>query len=222
MKQGAIKWKSLAACLDSHHRAGRRRIARIIQDDLGQSLASLKMELWLLQQDFTPEQHPMWIKTGALLRRAAETLETANRISANLHPAILTHLGLEAALEWQVAAFEEETGIQCKFMATSRRIPLSSRRSTALFQIVQECLAYAAQCLRPSEITVHLSGCSNSMVLEITIRNKPVENVGCVQKVSQAILARVRLLDGTLIIRKGAALRIRAVIPLRVSRVKTS
>lgn len=180
------------------------------------------MELWSLQRDFTAKEHSFQTRATDLLRRANESAETATRISNELYPAILTHLGLVEALEWQSAAFQKKTGIQCQFIPVSRPVRLSDARTAALFQIVQECLVHSANCTRPAEIKVQLNCHQGKLVLVVACRKKTAARKSAPAcKVPHLILEHVRLLGGTVRIQERNGLTITAVIPLRSSKGQT-
>jgi signal transduction histidine kinase len=117
----------------------RRRIARELHDETGQSLTSLALGLQALEGT----EHPEGLKARTVELRSlvAKTLEEVHLLARALRPSILDDLGLVAALERCVKGYEAATGLRMDFYARGfdgRRLQL--HLETALYRIVQEAL----------------------------------------------------------------------------------
>lgn len=126
----------------------RKRIAREIHDDLGQSMLALKIDLTLMAANY-PVSVSLDHLHGALTQ--IDTTIAAMRLIINeLRPAVLD-LGLDAAIEWECAKFQRRTGISCVLDLTELPGAVDDDVLTALYRIVQESLtnimrhAHAAQ-----------------------------------------------------------------------------
>ncbi|MFB3923278.1 MAG: PAS domain S-box protein [Terriglobia bacterium] len=140
-KRAEEELRQLSARLLRTQDEERRRIARELHDSTGQSLAALAMNLAALQE---------WGGALAPVAQAtlAESLDLVNRSSREirdfsylLHPPVLDEFGLASALRWYVKGFAERSGIEVDLEISPglRRLPRETE--TALFRIVQECLA---------------------------------------------------------------------------------
>jgi signal transduction histidine kinase len=67
------------------------------------------------------------------------TLATVRRISRDLRPPVLDHLGLAEAIRWEATVFEARTGIRCRANAADT-VWISNEAATVLFRILQEAL----------------------------------------------------------------------------------
>ncbi len=112
---GLRQQQALARRLVEVQETERRSIARELHDEAGQALTSLMVNLNLLQRDADQRE--------AVVRRAEEmkhvtgsVMDGLHRLSANLRPASLDHLGLVSALR-QLAADYQRNGLQVDFMA---------------------------------------------------------------------------------------------------------
>lgn len=115
----------------------RKRIARDIHDDLGQSMLALRIDLALLGRDSASPD------TRSGINKALAHIDTAmgamRMIINELRPAVLD-LGLEAALEWEAAKFYRRTGIEYQLEIQDTDLELSDEISTTMYRIVQESM----------------------------------------------------------------------------------
>ncbi len=133
----------------------RRRIARDLHDDVGQSLTSLMVGLKLLSQldDVTDAGE----KRQELRQIAAETLESVRLLSRQLRPSILDDLGLASALERYAAEFSShypQLNIDVHSNLAQR---LPRPIETSLYRIVQEAMTNAARHSSATTVSVLLS-----------------------------------------------------------------
>ena len=138
----------------------RTRLARELHDQLGQSLASLKIDLcWLTDRLVgTPIDLPdLHAKTQAMTALVDETIVRVRRLSSELRPPVLDRLGLIAAIEWEIGDFQRRSGIHVRLQSQLEQVPLDLGRSTAVFRIFQEALANVASHADASQVTVRMS-----------------------------------------------------------------
>ena len=90
--------RELSARLQSVREEERTRIARVIHDELGQTLTGLKMDVAWLQRHLDQPQPALLEKTRAMSDLIDTTIQTVRRISTELRPGILDDLGLVAAI----------------------------------------------------------------------------------------------------------------------------
>ncbi len=127
----------------------RKRIAREIHDDLGQNLLALRIEADMLLSR-TSDRHPrLHARARATVNQIDTTIKSVRQIINDLRPNVLD-LGLNAAVDWQIAQFRQRTGIQCKLVENHQDIGVSDQCATALFRILQESLS---NILRHAEAT---------------------------------------------------------------------
>ncbi|MES2757263.1 MAG: CHASE domain-containing protein [Pseudomonadota bacterium] len=127
----------------------RKRIAREIHDDLGQNLLALRIEADMLSSR-TGQRHPhLHARARATVNQIDTTIKSVRQIINDLRPNVLD-LGLNAAVDWQIAQFRRRTGIQCDVVETHQDIRVSDQCATALFRILQESLS---NILRHAEAT---------------------------------------------------------------------
>jgi PAS domain S-box-containing protein len=133
----------------------RRRIARELHDETGQSLTALLVGLRTIEESRTMAE------AAELAQRlrgiAAQTLDEVGRLSRGLHPSILDDVGLAAAVTRQAQDFA-----QLHRIAVDVRIegldaePLPSLLQTTVYRILQEGLTNVARHAGARSVSVRL------------------------------------------------------------------
>jgi signal transduction histidine kinase len=149
------KLRRLAAHAEHIKEVERKRIAREIHDDLGQSLLALRIEAELLFSR-TREHHPrLHSRAGATLTQIDATIKSVRQIINDLRPNVLD-LGLNAAVDWQISEFKRRTGIQCDLVEYHPDIKVNDDFATAVFRILQESLSNVQRHARANWVRVDL------------------------------------------------------------------
>ncbi|MBW3511043.1 CHASE domain-containing protein [Janthinobacterium sp. NKUCC06_STL] len=212
------KLRRLAAHADQIKEEERKRIAREIHDDLGQNLLVLRIDADMLASR-TQRRHPrLNARARSTLEQIDATIKSVRQIINDLRPTVLD-LGVNAAVEWQVAQFRQRTGIACEVNESHDDICLSDQCATALFRILQESLSNISQHANASRVQVKLEKCRDTVSMSISDngvgaaidgRNK-LGSFGLV-----GIEERIKLLGGTFYIESspGAGMSVHVSVPL--------
>ncbi|WP_338680998.1 CHASE domain-containing protein [Janthinobacterium sp. TB1-E2] len=212
------KLRRLAAHADQIKEEERKRIAREIHDDLGQNLLVLRIDADMLASR-THRRHPrLNARARSTLEQIDATIKSVRQIINDLRPTVLD-LGVNAAVEWQVAQFRQRTGIVCEVSESHDDICLSDQCATALFRILQESLSNISQHAHASRVQVKLEKCRDTVSMSISDngvgaaidgRNK-LGSFGLV-----GIEERIKLLGGTFYIESspGAGMSVHVSVPL--------
>jgi signal transduction histidine kinase len=146
----------------------RKRIAREIHDDLGQSLLALRIEAELLAGRTKGTHSHLHKRARATLLQIDTTIKSVRQIINDLRPTVLD-LGLSAAVEWQVNQFQRRTGIQCEIQDDHGEIALADHCATAFFRILQESLTNIVRHANATRVKVELR--LNGGWLSLTVRD---------------------------------------------------
>ena len=146
----------------------RKRIAREIHDDLGQSLLALRIEAELLAARTKGTHSHLHKRARATLQQIDTTIKSVRQIINDLRPTVLD-LGLSAAVEWQVNEFQRRTGIQCEVIDDHGEIALPDHCATAFFRILQESLSNIVRHAHATHVKVELR--LNGGWLSLTVRD---------------------------------------------------
>lgn len=204
----------------------RTRIARELHDELGSTLTRVRWDIEALEKDVTtaspqtsPVVHERFSETARLVD---STIESVQRIAAELRPTILDDLGLVASLEAQVQQFQRATGITCRLdVLLDDEDPGPSReQATALFRIVQEALTNVSRHARASLVNIVLEQRDGDLALEVRDNGVGIDPESCAKPSALGVLGmreRAALVEGHLDISgrpgKGTVLTVR--IPVR-------
>src|SRR4029453_18308475 len=104
---------ALSLRLETVREEERARVARELHDELGQVLTSLKLEfMWLVDELKKSEPKPgiqLVNKLQSLIGLIEVSIQSVRQISGDLRPAVLDHLGLREAIQWEATKFEART-----------------------------------------------------------------------------------------------------------------
>ncbi len=161
LRQSTEQLRALTGHLEMAREEERTRIARELHDELGQKLTGFKMDVsWLSKRLDDPQgvqdTAPLLAKTRAMTTLIDETIVGLRRLISELRPAVLDHLGLIAALEWQAEEFHRRTEIACRFLSPLEKVAIGPAGATAMFRIVQEALTNVVRHAQATEVTIRL------------------------------------------------------------------
>jgi signal transduction histidine kinase len=120
---------------------------------------------------------------SATTKLVDDAIQVLHEIVRELRPGVLDHLGLRAALEWQMQEFQERAKIECQFTSDLDETELDPQRSTAVFRILQEVLTNVARHAQATRVQASLRKQANDLILEVRDNGKgiseaQVHNVG--------------------------------------------
>jgi two-component system sensor histidine kinase UhpB len=214
--------RDLSTHLQTVREEERTRIAREIHDELGQALTGMKMDLSWMAGKYK-DHGALFEKIASTLQLVDATIQTVKKISSELRPGILDHLGLSAAIEWQAGEFQKRTGISCDVTCEPADIVLDKDRSTALFRIFQETLTNVIRHAKATRVKARLEEDDGVIRLSVQDNGKGITEQNISRPRSFGLIGireRVRIFDGTVEIKgalnKGTILTIN--IPLEKSR----
>lgn len=142
----------------------RKRIARELHDDLNQRMALISIELEQIAQKSSEGTTGLPARLNNLKRQVSEISNEIHRMSYELHPSKLDHLGLAPALRTFCSDVEKSRGLRVAFQAGS--MPELPRDVTlALFRVAQESVQNAAKHSGADRIKVQLNSVENTIEL---------------------------------------------------------
>jgi PAS domain S-box-containing protein len=139
-KQAEKELRDLGGRLINAQEEERSRIARELHDDLNQQMALLSIELEQLSQKLPPKQSSLRSQIHALWLRAQDISGEIHRLSYQLHPSKLDHLGLAAAVKSICVEMSEHQDLDVEFRQTGFPATLPNDVTLCVFRIAQESL----------------------------------------------------------------------------------
>ncbi|MBK5193762.1 MAG: PAS domain S-box protein [Flavobacteriaceae bacterium] len=166
--------RSLTAHLQTIQEEERINIAREIHDELGQQLTGIKLDASWLKNKTKIYLEDEKERMDRLINNINTTINNVRKIATNLRPGVLDDLGLEAAIEWQAAQFEEQTGISSLFKTSNVSDNYDETVNTAVYRIFQEALTNVTRHANASKVIIELYEKNSILVLEVADNGKGI------------------------------------------------
>jgi PAS domain S-box-containing protein len=147
----------------------RQQIAKEVHDELGQTLAALKMDVcWLEKHVYGTAGAPAVNETIHSMNTLIDTtLQKVKWISAGLRPSLLDDLGLSDAIEWLSGQYQNATGITCDICVSEKCNNLARDKALSVYRVFQEALTNISVHANASNIFIVLKKTARHLVLEI-------------------------------------------------------
>ena len=142
----------------------RRRIERDLHDGVQQHLVSLALALRAAEERIPRELHPIRAEVTQAATGLTDVLDELRELSRGIHPAILSHGGLEPALR----ALARRSAIPVVLDVRSHR-RLAEPIEVASYYVVSEALANAAKHANASSVRVGLE--AEDAIVHISIQD---------------------------------------------------
>ncbi|HEX4810105.1 MAG TPA: CHASE3 domain-containing protein [Bryobacteraceae bacterium] len=163
-----LRYKMLAAHIQSAREDERTALARDMHDDLGQALTGIKIDLAMLSRHLDGRQsHAAAERLNSSLSAVDAAIQSLRRFSRELRPAVLDQVGLGAALRAQGREFASRTGTRVELDIPDTTLPLTTEQRTALFRIAQEALTNVARHARAQCVRLSLETKNGDICLSI-------------------------------------------------------
>ncbi|WP_404362958.1 PAS domain S-box protein [Marinobacter sp.] len=213
--------RRLSQAQDSMLENERKRIARDLHDELGQSLTALKLQLAvaLNQSSELPESHVQRLRL--LVETTEGMIDRVRETAANLRPAMLDDLGFEAAAEWFLDRCASGDGLDVHWLAQleTHSSRVTGDTATALFRILQECMTNVVRHARASSVEVWYEESADTARL-IVVDDGVGFDPGSVDSRGLGLVGireRVALLDGDLLLESALGKGVRLVVTLALT-----
>jgi PAS domain S-box-containing protein len=154
MQASTLRMQSLSRRLVEAQENERRHIARELHDEAGQALVSLRYGLRLLEREIDAGGNVTG-RVAELVQRTDAVIDGLHRLAADLRPASLDHLGLEAALRQYSRSAGAHVGLAVRFKArglAGERLPAAME--TDLYRVVQEAMTNVVRHARATRVDV--------------------------------------------------------------------
>ena len=118
----------------------RRRIARELHDEAGQSLTAIKLGLDRLEENHSPNDEHLKEEIDEIRKMIKRTSSEIRRLSYHLHPTLLVDLGLEPALNLYFKEIENHSDLDIEFNMVGFDQRLDPDMETVIYRFSQEAL----------------------------------------------------------------------------------
>lgn len=118
----------------------RRRFARELHDEAGQSLTAVKLGLDHLEEHYAANDQHLKSELGDIRQMISRTASEIRQLSYRLHPTLLNDLGLEPALKLYFGEIENHSDLDIEFNMVGFDQRLDVDTETVFYRFSQEAL----------------------------------------------------------------------------------
>jgi PAS domain S-box-containing protein len=152
----------------SAQESDRTRIARELHDDIGQSLAVLKIQMLRAGKPVSDLPQKTHTSLEELAVELGKIAERVRRLSHDLHSSELELLGLAAAVKSHCRECSEKLGFPVQCSCEPVREKLDSMVGLAFLRVLQEAMQNVMKYSRANNIVVGLTTSDRELCLEIS------------------------------------------------------
>jgi len=224
LKHSEGKLRTLTGQLLSAQEKGRRRLARELHDDLGQSLLVLKLNTQRITNQLSTDNIELKNECGELLSNIDGITDNVRHLSRNLSPTILEDIGLTAALKQLFKKFGESYAVP-EFTISLDEIDdlFQPEAKISIYRIFQEALTNIGKYAKSTRVEVAAKCEADAVAFSVEdngigfdmseIQARGIENRGMGLA---AMEERVSILGGTFHLwsQKGNGTKINFAIPI--------
>lgn len=131
----------------------RAAISLMIHDELGQSLTALKIDLSWVRENRGSESAVQ--KLGKMVDNINGIIRKVQRISSELHPKLLTDLGLADTIEWYCGEQQERTKLKFN-LSLEEAVRKDFQTDLSLYRILQEAVTNVIRHARATNVSVDI------------------------------------------------------------------
>ena len=223
LRESEQRLRFLTSQILSAQERERKRISMELHDELGQSLAVLKLQIRAIERALRDDQQDLKADALELLSYLDGVIDDIRRLSRDLSPAILEDLGLQSALQYLINEFSKHYSISQSFEVENLDHLFPPDAQIIIYRIFQESLANISRHAGATEVFIAVREHEGliSLVLEdngagfdpteVLARRASGRGLGLA-----ALNERARMLGGALEIRSqpGFGTRVTCVIPV--------
>ena len=180
--------------------AERVGIARDLHDEVGQVLTGVLLQLNSIADVGPPEHRDELDQARQAVRRA---LDEVRRISSELRPEMLEHLGLVSALTELSTSFARVSGIRVRRDFPASLPKLAPEVELAAYRIAQESLTNVGRHSEASRVTITLEPGDGSVVLRVVDDGRGLDDIPQEHGGLRSMRERALLVEGALAIKDG-------------------
>ncbi|HEU4434308.1 MAG TPA: histidine kinase, partial [Pyrinomonadaceae bacterium] len=200
LHQSHTQVRSLLGRLIDVQEAERRRISRELHDDLSQKIATLSVAISRLKRQVPLPDAELITELDGLRQKTNSLTNEVRRLSHQLHPAVLEHLGLVTALETYIGNFKDEEQIDVRLTAEigDERVPFQT--SICIYRVAVEALRNVSRHSGATSAAISLKRHNGSLELRVTDSGKGFDVDGFRRGGGLGLVSieeRLRLLQGS-------------------------
>ncbi|MBI5603724.1 MAG: sensor histidine kinase [Deltaproteobacteria bacterium] len=218
------KFRILSTRLINAQENERKRIAIELHDELGQSLIGLKFQLSNLAKKFKENLEGLKPDIEQALHAIDRMTEDVRRLSRDLRPSVLEHLGLFEALQWVLGEFSKQYPFKIISTIQEPHFSFSKGQEIIIFRIFQEALTNVGKHAQARQVLIDMKERGEEVVFSIKDNGKGFDFLEVISSTLPerglgltAMDERARMAGGALHLmsRKGKGTKITFTVPVK-------
>jgi two-component system sensor histidine kinase UhpB len=218
MEEAAAQRRDLTRRVIEAEEDERKRLARELHDELGQSLTAIKVDAAYIVREAAHSSPKILDSAHSIETLSTNIMELIRSMLARLRPYGLETVGLRETLQdlvngWQVRVADR---FQCSLEISGNVDTLAADLNMTLYRLIQECLTNAVKHSRARKIHFRLALQENRVMLEVT-ESQTTGNAVAMKASGTGLLGmreRVEAHGGELTLDLDPALSLRAWMPV--------
>ncbi len=209
LRDSEERLRSLSGALIHARENEQKRIALELHDELGQSLAALKLQIRIIEKECDEEQLAEDCRVSSRLQELRssinEIIENVRHLSKNLSPVIIDDLGLDSAIDHLVQRFSEVFGITCTIHGQPLGALVPADSHVLVYRLLQGALGNSGKHSNAEnvELTFQVDPNSISLIVQDDGKGFSKEDVANIpadkRGIGMTVMAeRVKMLGGTM------------------------
>ena len=154
LRESEQRLRFLTSQLLSAQERERKRISMELHDELGQSLAVLKLQIRAIERGLGEDQQDLKADSLELLHYLDGVIDDVRRLSRDLSPAILEDLGLQSALKYLIDGVSKHYTVSHAFEVEDLDHLFPSEAQIIIYRIFQECLTNISKHADATEVSI--------------------------------------------------------------------
>lgn len=162
--------RALSARLIDAQEEERTRVSRELHDDLSQQIAALSLGMGNLKRKLPEDQQETRGLSDRIQQKLVGLSEAVRRISHELHPSVLQHAGLAAALRGYCRELQSVSGLQVDLRTTGDFASAPPAITLCIYRIVQEALRNVTKHAQTDKAEIELTRANGEIRLVVSDR----------------------------------------------------
>lgn len=200
IEESSKQLRALSLKIEDLREEERTAIARELHDELGQLLTAIKIDLQTIA-NHPPAKKDLAETVNPVLNLVEESIISIRKLSSDLRPTVLDHLGLVSSMEWYISEQKKRLRIDFNFKKPNdiRKVPM--KKTVPVFRVFQELLTNIARHAKASKVDVIMEVKNSNMKLIVSDNGVGMDPAAIDNIKSLGILGmkeRLNVIGGTL------------------------
>lgn len=159
--------RALSLKIEELREEERTAIARELHDELGQLLTAIKIDLQTIA-NHPPSKKDLPATVNPVLNLVDESIFSIRKLSSDLRPTVLDHLGLVSSMQWYISEQKKRLKVDFTFKKPkdTRKVPM--KKTVPVFRVFQELITNIARHANASKVDVLMEVKNSTMKLIVS------------------------------------------------------